>query len=135
MDTIVFFSSFISENFNFIYGKNNIKININIPLTIYKHFNNLMENRSIVENDISEMEKMIEEGKMKEMLDMFVKLKKKGMSLHLNQMKSQYKKAMNIKAPQMVNSNSFNRLNSAIKNPFDQPNTQQSNVIISFNFV
>ena len=27
-----------------------------------------MENRSIVENDISEMEKMIEEGKMKEML-------------------------------------------------------------------
>ena len=89
-----------------------------------------MENRSIVENDISEMEKMIEEGKMKEMLDMFVKLKKKGMSLHLNQMKSQYKKA-----PQMVNSNSFNRLNSAIKNPFDQPNTQQSNVTISFNFV
>ena len=76
------------------------------------------------------------EGKMKEMLDMFVKLKKKGMSLHLNQMKSQYKKAMkmtNIKAPQMVNSN--NRLNSAIKNPFDQPNTQQSNVTISFNFV
>ena len=97
-----------------------------------------MENRSIVENDISEMEKMIEEGKMKEMLDMFVKLKKKGMSLHLNQIKSQYKKAMkmtNIKAPQMVNSNSFNRLNSAIKNPFDQPNTQQSNVTISFNFV
>ena len=41
-----------------------------------------MENRSIVENDISEMEKMIEEGKMKEMLDMFVKLKKKGMSIN-----------------------------------------------------
>ena len=97
-----------------------------------------MENRSIVENDISEMEKMIEEGKMKEMLDMFVKLKKKGMSLHLNQMKPQYKKATtmsNIKAPQMVNSNSFNRLNSAIINPFDQPNTQQSNVTISFNFI
>lgn len=97
-----------------------------------------MENTTTVQRDISEMEKMIEEGKMKEMLDMFVKLKKKGMSLQLNKIQSSYKKAMtmsNIKASQMINENSFNRLNSAIINPFGQPNTQQSNVTISFNFI
>lgn len=97
-----------------------------------------MENTTTVQRDISEMEKMIEEGKMKEMLDMFVKLKKKGMSLQLNKIQSSYKKAMtmsNIKVSQMINENSFNRLNSAIINPFGQPNTQQSNVTISFNFI
>lgn len=97
-----------------------------------------MENTTTVQRDISEMEKMIEEGKMKEMLDMFVKLKKKGMSLQLNKIQSSYKKAMtmsNIKASQMIKENSFNRLNSAIINPFGQPNTQQSNVTISFNFI
>ena len=55
-----------------------------------------MEKKNSVQNDISEMENMIEEGKMKDMLDMFVKLKKKGMSLHLNTMKVQFRKAMTM---------------------------------------
>ena len=97
-----------------------------------------MEKKNSVQNDISEMENMIEEGKMKDMLDMFVKLKKKGMSLHLNTMKVPFRKAMtmsNVKANEMINKNAFNRLNSAIINPFVQPMTQDSNVTISFNFV